>query len=563
MHQRENLDNSERDSSRNSRHTRSSSSGWQSWALLTGPALLILVLASVLEPTGSSASATGAGSSTQSSTSTLEAICPPDEPRLDKYRYLRALSLDLRGDVPSVDEYALLDTQTDVPASTLDAWLHDEAFINRALRFHEGLLWPNVTNVRLLSSVMRLSTASGNLLYRSDMAQRLRGQRVSCLDKPATFTSSGQIVTEKLSDGTTREGYVLVTPYWDPSTQVKVCAFDAQTSVTGSSGLSCGTEAAKLDLACGCGDSLRFCGRSTEEKAILEAFGEDARRRVGDVLRDNRPYLELFTGKTMYVNGPVVHYFKNQSQAFGDVRMQPLPIRLEVLPNLAYTDKDTWAEIPLHEYHAGVLTSPAYLLRFMTNRSRANHFFSTFLCQPFIPPEGGIPLTAPPILDLQEREGCDGCHVLLEPSAAFWGRWSESGAAWLPSDRFPQVRSDCMSCATQGGCSDECSRYYVSKALTSEELPWLGSLRWYEFRHEEHEVHVEAGPSMLASLAVVDERLPHCTAQTAFQWLMGRPPAESETELVNALSREFQQSNYNYRQLIRALVSSTGYRRVQ
>lgn len=540
---------------------RDPSTSWRSWGLLVTPAVLTLLLALVLEPTGGSAS-NGVEQSALSSTS-QDAICPSSDPALDRYRYLRTLSLDLRGDVPSVEEYGLLDQAADVPASTLDAWLADEAFVDRVLRFHESLLWPNVSNVRLLSSVMRLSTASGNLLYRIDVAQRLRGQRVACLDKPATFTSSGNIVTETLADGSTREGYVLVAPYWDPSTQVKVCAFDAQTHVQGTTGLTCGTEAAKYDSACGCGDALRFCGRTTEEKAMLDALSEDVRRRVGDVIREDRSYLELFTGKSMYVNGPVVHYFKHQSQAYGDVRMQPLPIRLEVLPDLAFTDKETWVEIPLHEHHAGVLTSPAYLLRFMTNRSRANHFFSTFLCQPFIPPEGGIPLTAPPILDLQEREGCDGCHVLLEPSASFWGRWSESGAAWLAPDRFPPVRNDCMTCATQGGCSDECNRYYVSKALTSEELPWMGSLRWYEFRHEEHEIHVEEGPSMLANLAVVDERLPHCTAQTAFQWLMGRPPADSEAALITSLSREFQQSNFNYRQLVRSIVTSTGYRRVQ
>jgi hypothetical protein len=97
---------------------------------------------------------------------------------------------------------------------------------------------------------------------------------------------------------------------------------------------------------------------------------------------------------------------------------------------------------------------------------------------------------------------------MLEPSASYWGRWGESGAGYLPEERFPALRDDCLSCAQKGGCSDECSRYYVVKALTSEETPWLGKLRWYEFRHEEHEVNVEEGPSLLASQGVMDNRLP-------------------------------------------------------
>ena len=43
--------------------------------------------------------------------------------------------------------------------------------------------------------------------------------------------------------------------------------------------------------------------------------------------------------------------------------------------------------------HAGVLTSPAYLLRFQTHRARANRFHVSFLCQPFVAPDGGLPAT--------------------------------------------------------------------------------------------------------------------------------------------------------------------------
>ena len=53
----------------------------------------------------------------------------------------------------------------------------------------------------------------------------------------------------------------------------------------------------------------------------------------------------------------------------------PLPI--EELPDLTYTDEQ-WVEIDLPEHSAGLLTSPAWLLRHQTNRGRANRIYSGF-----------------------------------------------------------------------------------------------------------------------------------------------------------------------------------------
>lgn len=507
-----------------------------------------------------------AEASTGGSSENLEKICPADEPRMDKNRYLRALSLDLRGYGPSDEEYMSLAQSEDVPEVTLDAWLDDTHFVERVQRLHQALLWNNVTAVRLISDNMRLG-ASSSLYYRSTLSQTQRGLRVPCQDKPQDsigWDEDGYPLMETLSDGSRREGYVMATPYWAPTTSIKVCALDAQTwSTSRTTGVACGVESTSRDLSCGCGPNLMWCGRTEDEKAVLEGFAQDVRLRIADVIANDRSYLELFTQHTMYVNGPMVHYFRNQSRTFGQVRLQPLPVKLEVLPDLKYTDTQ-FVPVPLGAEHAGVLTAPAYLLRFMTNRARANHFFNDFMCQPFVPPEGGIPVTAPPTLDLQEREGCKYCHAMLEPSASYWGRWGESGAGYLPEERFPALRDDCLSCAQKGGCSDECSRYYVVKALTSEETPWLGKLRWYEFRHEEHEVNVEEGPSLLASQGVMDNRLPTCVARRASEWLLGRAlTSDDDEEWLKERADHFRQSGYSYKSLVRDIVTSSVYRRVQ
>ena len=73
--------------------------------------------------------------------------CPPDQEWLDGHRWLRAISLDLRGVVPEPEEYAQL-VGDEVPEALVDAWLDSDAFIERAVRTHRALLWNNVDDLR-------------------------------------------------------------------------------------------------------------------------------------------------------------------------------------------------------------------------------------------------------------------------------------------------------------------------------------------------------------------------------------------------------------------------------
>ena len=53
-----------------------------------------------------------------------------------------------------------------------------------------------------------------------------RGDVVPCLDEPATWDESGNLevtYVEEEGVGSWREGYVLVTPHWDPYALLKVC----------------------------------------------------------------------------------------------------------------------------------------------------------------------------------------------------------------------------------------------------------------------------------------------------------------------------------------------------
>jgi len=189
------------------------------------------------------------------------------------------------------------------------------------------------------------------------------------------------------------------------------------------------------------------------------------------------------------------------------------------------------------------------------------------MCQPFQPPSGGLPTPSEESayeLDLQLREGCNYCHALLEPSASYWGRWRQQGAGYLNPAEYPPTRDDCVRCATEGeSCSADCRTYYLTDALVEDQEPYLGMLQAYEFRRPDHLGNVEAGPRALAMSVVVDGRLPDCTARRAASWLLGRTILPEEEPWIDQLSDQFIASDFNYRALIKAVVSSPVYRSVQ
>lgn len=493
-------------------------------------------------------------------------LCRADEPRLDKYGYLRSLYLDLLGTVPTPEDYAALDDVDDVPVETIEAMLDTEAFVTRAVRIHRAFLWNNVTNVNLMD--YRTSfRRTGQLYWRYRPALTYRGDFVPCRDEPAQFDANGGIVYVDEGNGIQREGWVEVRPYWDPQSLIRVCAADAQTNAFSPTGVDCASRAGLNEAQCGCGTELGLC-RYGAYDAVQRSLGTDVDLRIAKIIREDRPYTELFTSRTAFVDGPIVHYLKRQRGVPANVTLEPLAYELDRLPDLAYTENTyDFREVELPEGHAGVLTSPAYLLRFQTNRARANRFFEAFLCAPFSPPSGGLPggnPNAAPHPDLQQREGCRYCHALLEPAAAHWGRWAERGAGYLDAATYPSEREDCRTCAMTGQlCSRECRLYYVTRPLSSVEMAYAGHLQAYNFLRESHQLNVDLGPKHLVNTAIVDDRFPRCSAQRAMEGLFGRNLSTDERTWLEKLGREFVASDYSYKSLVKAIVTSDVYRRVR
>jgi hypothetical protein len=491
--------------------------------------------------------------------------CDPAPDIISPTLYLRALSLDIRGILPTADEVNQVISANEVPESLIDDWLNSEAFATQAVRFHRKLVWNNVGNVNLVNANYRFTRSPDQLLWRRNPATVYRGESVPCRNEPAAFGRDGRILT----DGNGLEGYVEVIPYWsNERTPAKVCAFDAQDVMSSETGTQCGTRAAANDMGCGCGPSLRWCSIGSESQRITRSMGEALDRFMLWIFREDRPYSELFTSRKAFVNGPISYFWRHQVGTPAGLVYEPAPLNMSALPAIPFTADDVWQEIELPESHAGVLTRMAYLLRFQTNRARANRFYDAFLCQPFNPPEGGLPVADAESArnpDLQHRSGCKYCHSLLEPAASHWGRWTEQGIGFLDPDGFPPTRSDCEACARRGqACSNECRNFYATQSYAAAEDEFLGMLNAYKFRRADHIRNIEVGPKLLAMSAIADNRLPLCIARRTAEWLLGgQVSPQNDADWIAEIARQFVFSDLSYRALVKSIVTSPRYRRVR
>ena len=501
-------------------------------------------------------------------------FCPPEQSQVERTRYLRALSLDLRGHVPTPEEHATIAAQPDdaaVPEALIDDWLSSEAFIAQAVRRHRALLWNNISNLNIVSADHQINSRGG--IWRTGRERRYRPSvdfRSGCADRPAEFTADGAIITAPDANEVEVEGWVEVNPYWAPESTIRVCAFDAQDRRFSASGSDCAGPRGRLDTACGCGPNLMWC-RPGGDRSEVRAFGKSLELLIAKVLRDDASYLDLFSSRTSFVNGPMVHFYRHLAPV-ADAPFTPTPVDVETLPEIPFTDAETWAEISLPAGHAGVLTHPAYLLRFQTNRARANRFYEGFLCQPFQPPAAGLGAAdAEQALnpDLQQRTGCAYCHALLEPAAAHWGRWAESGGGFLSPEDFP-LRA-CEECIAENyECPDVCSArarnvpIYLTRAGIPQDAPFVGRLRTARFIRDDLMHAIDQGPAFMVRATVGDNRFPVCTARRTAEWLLGRQMStEADAAWLDELAREFVQGGFKYRALVKTIVTDARYRGIR
>ena len=473
----------------------------------------------------------------------------------DVHGYARALSLDLRGIVPTADELTTIEEAGAVPESLLDEWLASSAFEEQVIAKHRDFFW-NRLEVNLLQR--RKIFKRDGIYFSNQRARYTRGQlQAHCGDFEADVNELNQPQSwVENEDGSISEGYVVVYPYWDPDTPTEVCALDAQMTEVSASGVNCATEDAHEEPDCGCGPNMQWCIVEAVERQMEEGFSSDLTERVRLVLQRGGSYWDVLTGNTMFVNGPMVHFFRHIA-AF-DRDNYELPTTLDALPDKESLDL-SFSSISLGDHHDGVLTAPGWLLRHQTNRGRANRFYSAFLCQEFIPPESGVGDLAEaevPTPNLIMREGCLGCHARLEPWAAYWGRWSEASTVYRSPEDFPAQSTECTPCSTStGACSDYCEDHYVVESTHADLDPYIGWYLPYAFLTGDKKDHPDLGPLGWIQDAQADGSLGVCATRNAADWLLDW---DESSDVYEVWASEFN-AHEDYRALVKRIVTSPQY----
>ncbi|MCK6574521.1 hypothetical protein L6V77_25865 [Myxococcota bacterium] len=501
-----------------------------------------------------------------------------DAVEVDRFRLLRQLTLDLWGRIPTEAELRALSAveSDDVPESTLDALLDGAEFETFLSRHHADLLFPNVEGLEFVSPAAlvlpaQYAGAQGDptRLFNLFVAFYQRRELYApCKDEPAEFDADGAPIFEEMPDGTRREGYVLVEPYWAPGAPVKVCAAEADIAPRGRSGVDCATAQGMFSGECGCGPSLEHCADPYVIQTLQGSLRTQMSRMVQGPIREGRPYTDVLTDVHEEVDGPLAHYYKHLAAMSLDPLVLVPPVPAAALEGVAYTDT-AWVRYERSPaIHSGVLTSLSFLLRFQTARARANRFYNAFLCEPFQAPTDGLPspndaCSQEP--DLRERCGCKYCHTRLEPAAAHWARFAEAGSMYIDPAVYPVYEPRCAACAEEPDreCDGICEKFYVTEIGHPKQRPFAGVLKAYEFRGRDEIENVEAGPRKAVEAAVADGRLAACATTQVFRRLYRREPTAEELRRdLPAWATEFQTGGFDFRALVKRLVTADGYRRM-
>jgi len=500
-------------------------------------------------------------------------ICAPVE-KLDKYRYLRQLTLDLYGRIPTVEEYERLHAMEDVSEAMIEEMIGSPEFYDQLRRYHRSLLWSNLGEDDLVGQTIQ---EDGDDTFRvwlnRGKRDDYRGADVRCLDMEHTnFDVDGRalpMVENYLEGdcaggaGCTMDGWVELEPYWAPGTTIRVCAFDAQphTDATPNDNGDPRTcdQVGDGDPLCGCGSDLRYCtARGGNYDAVHDALLEEPTRLFEQVIKAGEPYMNAFSTRATTMNGALAHYYRYLARDDD--------AELKNAPELPYTAD--WQQVDREPYHSGILTTLGFLRRFASHRARVNRLYTAFLCSPFEAPSGGLPPATDECSlnpDLSSRCGCATCHETIEPATTHWGRWEE-GDDFVYNEDIDVFSNNCANCE-KGSCSNFCKTFYITRELETtpgsvdEELGKLKTLGW---RTEAETAALDAGPSALVSRAEYQEQLASCAVQSFSEHVFGRElSAEERAGWLTEKTANFAGNGHDFLRMVKDIVTDDRYRRIE
>ncbi len=492
---------------------------------------------------------------------------------MDPWQLVRRLSLDLAGSAPTIEQLEAVDAVAD-DEQQLEAYLAEltdelvagDGFRMSTRRIHEAMLWPNIQNVRLAHMRVILRSDENDVLMIGSVNRFPSGENCGNF-RHTNFDPAhpGQFRPLPQNDG--QYGWRDVEPYWEPGTTVRVCAFEAQ-EVNQAGGVGCNTVEGSYQQACGCGEGLKYCWRTASETAVRSAIREQLALAVDDATAEGADYTSIVLSTTAKQDGRISHWKRNLADNV--IAGKVWTVRDPEEENLIKGFGDTvFEDVERGPEHAGVLTLPGYLLKFQTGRGRANRFRQAFQCQSFEPPATTEDEDCSDSAnDLTNRCTCRYCHTTLEPLAIGFERFAEAGTTLMAGAAgFPKQKDSCA-----GSNDPFCTRFYVTG--NGERAGVLKPLEFAD-RHDDYEPRFDAGPRRVVKEAIWEDGDPeadpllgagsfaNCAVRRAFVQYLRRTPTLEEEATIDELSADFAGGGFDYRGLVRAVVTNDAYRRIR
>jgi hypothetical protein len=379
---------------------------------------------------------------------------------------------------------------------------------------------------------------------------------------------------------------------------VWVCKEETQTAVNAAvkirnvtTNVACNTDLGlNFATTCGCGKGLENCTPGAfgndpnsmvvatlaplgpEANRVLESsrqeqsawfrrmWHEEARHFIGSIFAEDRDFRDVLTARYDWVNGPLAQFYKGivNGDCCSDqvglgatpgafAKPDPLFDPSKIPADLNPTQMDRWVKVEDRGPHAaGVLTLPAFLMKFASRRGRANAVYNTFLCREFI--AENLDLQPSEEANLTIRPGCSTCHAKLEPLAAYFTRTKENSLTFLTA---PIDNPICAKKTGGPALDPACNRYYDPSFATAD----AGKLRGAYASAE----NAEKGPAGFAQAVTSSPEFATCAARTVLESMLGRK-TQTEDQMVSELDHVFTDGGFKMRPLVRAIVKSNAYR---
>jgi hypothetical protein len=330
---------------------------------------------------------------------------------LPDHDLLRRVSLDLRGIAPTTKEQEALSAGKSIDAF-VDEFMASEAFSTTFFRYHMDIMRPREGIFGPKISFSKLVDLRGPLRQAVYSSERFADER-------AAGACKGDKVVE-------------VSPWWDRSTTVKVCArtaaVDVEVEVKGKK-MGCDTEAGQESGRCGCGPHLVHCWIDAARRPVIDAMNEEMARLAMTVVQEDLPYSEVLTADWSMLDG-------NLEVAYGRVWGKQR--------HLDDADaKKSWRKVDRGVQHSGVLSSPAMFNFYYNGRRWAQRTLEAFFCHETTPDFDLLDDTADaggtiaiwyrdspdlmPTANVTEGRACAACHLQLDAVARVRDRWDFYG----------------------------------------------------------------------------------------------------------------------------------------